>query len=320
MGSGRSSILRRAAPDAVKRRRRRSRRHGRIARHPSAAPGRRGLRSLRHPSPRLLLALLAVILLLGGGWLWLRDSSLVGVRKVQVAGAGGPDAAQIRSALIAAAHNMTTLDVNMKQLRTAVAPYPVVKNLDVSTQFPHGMRIRVIEQVPVAIVDAGGRRTAVAGDGTLLHDAAVNATLPTISLQVLPGGTHVTGYALSEVRLLAAAPYALLPKVETVTDGSAHGLVAKLRSGPSLYFGDSTQLGDKWTAATEVLADSRSSGALYIDVTDPSRPAAGAGTDSNGAAVSSPTGATSSSAAGTSSSTATQPATGAAATSPPTAG
>jgi cell division protein FtsQ len=228
------------------------------------------------------LALLVVILLLGGIWLWLRDSSLVAVHKVRITGASGPDAAQIRSALAASAHNMTTLDVNMKQLRTAVAPYPVVKSLDVSTQFPHGMRIRVIEQVPVAILDAGGRQTAVAGDGTLLHDALTNSALPTISLGVVPGGTHLTGYALSEVRLLAAAPYQLLPKIDTVGDGPAHGLVAKLRNGPSIYFGDSTRLGPKWTAAAEVLADSRSAGAVYVDVTDPSRPAAGAGGDATG--------------------------------------
>jgi cell division protein FtsQ len=207
---------------------------------------------------------------------------------------------------------MTTLDVNMKQLRTAVAPYPVVKSLDVTTQFPHGMRIRVIEQVPVAIVDAGGRRTAVAGDGTLLHDATVNSTLPTISLQVLPGGTRVTGYALSEVRLLAAAPYALLSKVETVTDGSAHGLVAKLRNGPSIYFGDSTRMGSKWTAAAEVLADSRSAGAAYIDVTDASRPVAGAGGDTNGSAPGSATGSSAGSSAGTAATTASQPTAGSA--------
>jgi cell division protein FtsQ len=250
----------------------------------------------------MLLALLVVILLLAGVWLWLRDSSLVAVRKVRVIGASGPDAAQIQSALTAAARNMTTLDVNMKQLRTAAAPYPVVKRLDVHTQFPHGMRIQVIEQVPVAVVDAGGRRTAVAGDGTLLHDAAANTTLPTIPLQVVPGGTHVTGYALSEVKLLAAAPYTLVSKVETVADGPAHGLVAKLRNGPSIYFGDSTRLGAKWTAAAEVLADSRSAGAVYIDVTDPGRPAAGASGDVNGSATSS-TPAAAATDAGTSAST-----------------
>jgi cell division protein FtsQ len=280
MGSGRPSILRWAP--AGMRRRRRSRHRGGIERHPSQTLNRRRLRRLRRPRPRTLVALVALILLLGGVWLWVRDSSLVAVHKVRVTGASGPDAAEIRSALAAAAHNMTTLDVNMKQLRTAVAPYPVVKRLDVTTQFPHGMRIRVIEQVPVAILDAGGRQTAVAGDGTLLHDATAKSTLPTISLQVVPGGTKLTGYALTEVRLLAAAPYPLLAKIDTVSDGAAHGLVAKLRNGPSIYFGDSTQLATKWTAAAQVLADSRSAGAAYIDVTDPSRPAAGAGGDVNG--------------------------------------
>jgi hypothetical protein len=50
----------------------------------------------------------------------------------------------------------------------------------------------------------------------------------------------------------------------------------QLRSGPSVYFGDSADLDAKWLAATEVLADPGSAGASYIDVTDPSRPAAGA--------------------------------------------
>ena len=65
---------------------------------------------------------------------------------------------------------MTTLDVHLGQLRTAVAPYPVVKDLRVSTQFPHGMRIQVIEQLPVGALIAGGETVAASADGTLLHD------------------------------------------------------------------------------------------------------------------------------------------------------
>ncbi len=223
-----------------------------------------------------MVALALLLALLGGVWVWLRDSSLVAVRSVQVAGASGPDGAAIREALVTAARNMTTLDVKMSELRTAVAPYPVVKSLSVRTQFPHGMRIRVVEQVPVAVVDAGGRQTAVSGDGTLLHDVAPVSSLPTISLTIPPGGTRLTGYALTEARLLAAAPWQLLPKVGSVSDGAAHGLVAQLRQGPSIYFGDATQLGAKWTAAAEVLAASGSAGAEYVDVTVPDRPAAGA--------------------------------------------
>lgn len=228
---------------------------------------------------RLVLAVgIALVLVLGGGWLWLRDSSLVAVQRVTVVGQSGPDAAAIHSALTSAARGMTTLDVRVSQLRTAVAPFPEVKHLRVSTQFPHGMRIRVIEQLPVAVVQVGGRRTAVAGDGTLLHDASATASLPLIPLAVPPGGPRLTEpAAVSAVALLAAAPYQLLARITQVSTVTGHGLVAQVRGGPAIYFGDATEPRAKWASATAVLADPGSAGAAYIDVSDPVRPAAGAG-------------------------------------------
>jgi cell division protein FtsQ len=254
-------------------------------------PGRLGVR--RRPGPRLLAGLLAGLVVLGGAYLWLRDSSLVGVQSVRVVGASGPDARQIRSALRAAARTMTTLDVRMGALQTAVAPYPVVKGIDVSTKFPHAMTIRISEQVPVAVVEAGGRRIPVAGDGTLLHDLQGGQQLPVITLGVVPGGARLTGYALSEARLLAAAPYPLLGRLSGVSDGAAHGLAGQLQGGPSLYFGGESELSAKWAAVTEVLANSSSAGTQYIDVTDPARPAAGTGSDSVTASSGSSTGASS---------------------------
>jgi cell division protein FtsQ len=248
----------------------------------SSAP-RRGqgrVRSLRRPGPRLLAGLLGGLIVLGGMYLWLRDSALVAVQNVRIVGTSGPDAGQIRSALRSAARTMTTLDVKMGALQTAVAPYPVVKSLDVATHFPHGMTINVSEQVPVAVVMAGGRRIPVAGDGTLLHSTQGQSSLPVIPVAVLPGGSRLTGYALGEARLLAAAPYPLLSRLSQVSDGPEHGLAGQLRNGPSLYFGRGNELAAKWAAVTEVLASSGSAGAQYIDVTDPSRPAAGTGTDS----------------------------------------
>lgn len=225
---------------------------------------------------RVLLAAVAVLALLGGGWLWLRDSSLVAVRKVTITGVYGPDAGQIRSALTLAARNMTTLDVRLAQLRTAVAPYPVVKDVRASPQFPHGMRIRVLEQLPVAALVAGGDSVAVTGDGTLLHDVGTRS-LPAIGVRLLPGGSQVTdGTTLAALALLSATPSRMLARIAQVTDGEPHGLAAQLRSGPTIYFGDGSDLDAKWIAATEVLADPTSAGASYIDVTDPSLPAAGA--------------------------------------------
>ena len=240
---------------------------------------RRLLRRLPRPGLRVLGAVLALLAIAAGGWVWLRNSSLVAVQRVTIVGVSGRDADGIRAALSSAAHNMTTLDVKMAALRTAVAPYPVVKHLHVSTSFPHAMRIDVSEQVPVAIVSAGGVQVAVASDGTLLRGASVPGSLPTIALSASPGGTHVRGSTLDVVRLLAAAPYQLLAKVSQASDGGAHGLEAQLRNGPKVYFGSQDDLAAKWAAAAAVLADSGSSGADYIDVTVASRPAAGTGSD-----------------------------------------
>ncbi|HEX3833387.1 MAG TPA: cell division protein FtsQ/DivIB [Solirubrobacteraceae bacterium] len=248
-------------------------------------PGRIRAR-LPRLSPKTVLVVVVVLALLGGAWLWGRQSSLVAIKRVSVAGASGPDAARIRSALISAARDMTTLDVQMSHLRTAVSPYPVVKGLQVSTQFPHGMRVRVIEHVPVAVVQVDGRRTPVAGDGTLLRDVTTDAELPSIDLSVAPGGTQLTGMAGTEVRMLAAAPYQLLPKVQLASSDSTHGLVVQLRNGPRVYFGGADRLAAKWDAVTAVLAAPSSSGADYIDVSDPARPVAGTGTDGGAATTS----------------------------------
>lgn len=245
---------------------------------------------------RVRLALLVVTLigaLLLGAWLWLRDSSLVAVTRVKVTGVNGTDAGAIRGALVGAAHGMTTLDVDMAQLRTAVAPFPVVAGLRVTTQFPHGMRIRVIERPPVAVVTVAGRSVPVAGDGTLIHDIAPTGSLPVVPLAVPPGGPRLTDRALEAIKLLAAAPAQLLARISQVTTVSGHGLVAQLRGGPSVYFGDASSARAKWLAATAVLADSGSAGASYIDVTDPVRPAAGAGSATGSAGSSGSAGSTS---------------------------
>ena len=69
-------------------------------------------------------AVTAVAVLLAGGWLWVRDSSLARVKDVTVTGATTSDAARIRSALERAARDMTTLHVREQALNDAVAPYP----------------------------------------------------------------------------------------------------------------------------------------------------------------------------------------------------
>ena len=87
-----------------------------------------------------------------------------------------------------------------------------------SASFPHSMTITVVEQDPVAVVVAGGHRTVVSGDGTLLPNVTASSSLPTITMTVAPGGTTLSGAPLQEAELLADAPYALLSRIASTTD------------------------------------------------------------------------------------------------------
>jgi cell division protein FtsQ len=236
---------------------------------------------------------LAVLALLGGGWLLLRKSPLVSVEHVKIAGVQGVDAGQIDAALQRAAHGMSTLSVNVAALRAAVAPFPVVRGLSVSTSFPHGLRIHVIEQLPVAAVSVGGVHTAVAADGVVLGPellASKHVQLPAITL---PAGTsaladlgsgargpegrvgHIeNATARAELSVLGAAPRVLLGWVSKVFIGP-EGLTVAMRGGLSIYFGDAIRPHAKWLSAARVLADPSSAGATYVDVRAPERPAAG---------------------------------------------
>jgi cell division septal protein FtsQ len=234
-------------------------------------------RARRRPrlGPLLLGSVLLFAGLLVGGYFWVRSSPLSAVRNVKVVGLSGAEAGQIRDALETTARSMSTLNVSKSDFHNTVGAYPEVKSVRASASFPHSMTITVVEQNPVAVVVAGGHRTVVSGDGTLLPHVSASSALPMIAMPVAPGGTTLAGAPLQEAELLADAPYALLSRVATATESSSHGLTVVLRSGPQLYFGGASRLSAKWDSALAVLANSSSAGAAYIDVSDPSRPAAG---------------------------------------------
>jgi cell division protein FtsQ len=250
-----------------------------------AVPGRaaaRLVRSLpvRRPSPRmqrmLLIALALGSLLTAFYYLWLRDSSLVRVEQVTVSGLDTRDAARVREALTSSARTMTTLHVDHESLMHAVEPYPVVRDLRVSSDFPHGLRIVVIQHTPAAMAVADGQKLPVAGDGTLLRGVPVEGHLPTIQVSGRLGTERLTDRdALRDARVLGGAPVELRSRLDGVEASKDKGLIVEMREGPELIFGDDTRVRDKWDAAARVLADPAARGATYIDLRLPDRPAAG---------------------------------------------
>jgi cell division septal protein FtsQ len=228
---------------------------------------------------RLRIALICTVLavpVLGGGWMWFRHSSFVSVERVSVTGLHGPEAGAIEAALQQAGHGMSTLAVSNARLRAAVASYPSVAGLRVTSSFPHGLRVAVLQRDAVAALVVGGTRTAVSADGIALGPGLLSSSLPTVAAvhEPIMGGRVAGTQQLAELELLGAAPAALASRVQSVATGT-RGLTVTMRNGLLVYFGDALRPHAKWLSLARVLADATSQGAVYIDVRLPSRPAAG---------------------------------------------
>jgi cell division protein FtsQ len=224
---------------------------------------------------RVAVALAAVVAVFSLYLVWFRNSSFVKVEDVEVAGLSGPQAKSIREALVQAGLGMTTLHVRQSDLRGAVSEFPVVRSVTAAGEFPHRLRVQVELNLPVAVLQTAAGRTPIADDGLLLPDVPVTSGLPTLRAGGAAPAERVTGgrdFALLDV--VALAPQPLRPRIRDV-ELARNGIVAHLRRGPYLIFGNADRLAAKWLAAARVLASPASQGATYIDLRLPDRPAAG---------------------------------------------
>ena len=174
--------------------------------------------------------------LVTSGWMWLRDSSFVAVRDVQITGVTASDGDRVRAALQNAAQEMTTLHVREQALREATASFTSVEDLRVKTDFPHAMTIEVIERQPVAAL-AGGRgerRIPVTGSGVLLRGVTAERDLPSLVLRQTAVGPKLTDRrALRALTIASAAPDPLLQPRERARRSGHAGLSSRSRMAPN---------------------------------------------------------------------------------------
>lgn len=224
---------------------------------------------------RALLVALAILALLAAAFMYVRDSSLVRVRDVYIVGVSSSQETQIRSALRAAAMNMTTLNLDVERLELAVSRFPSVAGVRAEADFPRKLTIEVVEREPVALVDIGGRRVPVGAGGLLMRGVKAESELPTLRARRITADARLGDErALASLATLAAAPVPLRERVERTWWGP-RGLMLDLRSGPDLVFGSARQVRTKWAAAARVLAEPSAAGATYLDLRVPERVGAG---------------------------------------------
>lgn len=225
-----------------------------------------------------LLGVSALALAIAVGYLgWLRDSSLVAVKKVTVTGLTTRQAPAMRGAITEAARTMTTLHVREGELEAVLERYPVVRSVTATPDFPDRLRVHVSERTPVAAVAAGNAApVAVSADATVLRGVGDTRSLAIVRTDRPPSGERLADRrAAILVRVLGAAPAPLLARARRVHRDAERGVVVSLRRGPELLLGDSRALPAKWAAAARVLATDAARGASYVDVRLPERPVAG---------------------------------------------
>jgi cell division protein FtsQ len=243
--------------------------------------------ALRLPKRVRVIALIAVIAAATTTafyYAWFRDSSLVKVRDVEVTGLTGPNAPQIRGTLKEAALEQTTLNVKLEELRRAVEAEPSILRVTATPDFPHGLRIDVTENHPVAaIAIPGSGKVPIAGNGTLMPGDKVGASVPEIKIEGIAktGRSGTAAARLTDerakplLRVAATAPPPLLRRAIAIERRKGEGIVVVLRTGPRVMFGDDSAPAAKWKAAAGVLAAENAQGAAYVDVRLPERPVAG---------------------------------------------
>ncbi|MEA2386053.1 MAG: cell division protein FtsQ [Thermoleophilaceae bacterium] len=207
---------------------------------------------------------------------WLRDSSLVAVKDVDVSGLTTKDGPRIRAMLESVAGEMTTLHIRVDALEDAARQFPVIAAIEVERDFPHRLRIAVTERRPAGLVSVDGVPLPVASDGTVLRGLSPPAGLPLLRMDKPASDGRVTDpRTLRALVVTGAAPGPLPQRIERVSEGPARGIVVQLEDGPEVIFGDAHQAAAKWAAAARVLADPEAAGASYVDVRLPERPVAG---------------------------------------------
>jgi cell division protein FtsQ len=226
------------------------------------------------PSVRLLAGAALAVVGLTLGWLWFRDSSFARVERVVVTGTSSSEGTEVREALERAGAGMSTLHVDADGLRSIVRPYSSVAGLKVRPDFPHTLRVEVLEHAPVARVQAGASSVAATGGGRLLNGVRAD-DVPTIKAAGPVADGRVTDRrTLGALAVAAAAPAQLRARTERVAYG-ARGLTLEIRDGPELVFGSADRAATKWRAAARVLAEHSAAGATYLDLRVPNLVAAG---------------------------------------------
>ena len=238
---------------------------------------REGRMSSQRRTRRLRIGgvVLAVFLVLAA-CIGLYNSSLFAVRTVEVVGVTHVSADTVR-ALARVPKDATLIRFPADAVAQRVSADPWIASVSVSRVFPSGMRIRVVERVPVAIVDAGARMWLIDGTGAAIATPTVEAsgTVPIINdvpgLDLKAGRRTTSEPLLNAIAVLNGISRTLAATVLSVSAPTIDGTALSTADHVEIVFGEAVDLTTKDALARRILTEQKGK-VVSIDVRITDRP------------------------------------------------
>jgi cell division septal protein FtsQ len=247
-------------------------------------PRKGGLDVLRlAPSGRSLVIGVGLLLVAIGLYALARGTSMFAVRAIEVEGASPALAADVRAEL-GSFQGRSLVAVNGDSVAQRVDGLPAVRSATVDRAFPHGLKIRIVPEVPVAVLRRGADSWLVSARSRVI------AAIPRAGYRKLPRIWLPSRTQLTKGAFLADEPGALAARSLAAFVGSGFPsrisfvraldgqITLGLRGGLEIQLGAPLDLPLKIAVARGILpllALPRAGGPDYLDVTVPERPIAG---------------------------------------------
>jgi cell division protein FtsQ len=214
---------------------------------------------------RYVVVLVLVGALLGSGAYAVWFSSWLDVENVDVSGAQNITGAEVRArALIEEGTPLARVDLGRAESR--VRSLAIVKEVDVSRQWPDTVLVEIVERVAIAVVEIGGRLRGMDAEGVVFRDYKRAPTgLPRVQTEI---GTSAE--ALREAaQVVSALPESLTLVVDHVLVATVDEISLFLKDGRQVVWGSAEDSETKARVAAELLQEVD---AQVYDVSVPTQP------------------------------------------------
>ncbi|WP_155055207.1 cell division protein FtsQ/DivIB [Streptomyces blattellae] len=239
------------------------------------------VRRRRGPRLRTIVILAVVLVLIGAGSVWvLYGSQWLRVDRVSIAGTRVLTPQQVRKAAdVPVGAPLVSVDTDAIEARLS-RKLPRIDSVDVVRSWPHGIGLKVIERVPVLIVEKGGKFVEVDDEG--VRFATVSEApkgIPTLELTLSRSGSSAASQrrfgedrlVREAVRAAGAIPAAVARDTRTVRASSYDDISLELSDGRTVAWGSAENGAAKARTLTALMKASPD--ARHFDVSVPTAPA-----------------------------------------------